>query len=94
MAHQLMLEVPPGKKFFSSLLQFNASFEKVYDRHTAPTRSTIYAIRSKFLEGGSILDKPRSGRPVVTTFEKKKQTLEAGVREKPEEVHPEDYTGT
>ncbi|CAI9735696.1 Hypothetical predicted protein [Octopus vulgaris] len=79
MAHQLTLEqcckIAAWQEVFQSPTAIHRKFEKVYGHHTAPTHSTIYAIQSKFLKRGSVLDKPRSRWPATTTIDENTKLL-------------------
>uniref|UniRef100_A0A0L8GEI3 Uncharacterized protein n=1 Tax=Octopus bimaculoides TaxID=37653 RepID=A0A0L8GEI3_OCTBM len=79
MAHQLTLEqcckIAAWQEVFQSPTAIHRKFEKVYGHHTAPTDSTIYAIHSKFLERGSVLDKPHSRWPAITTIDENTKLL-------------------
>ncbi|CAI9731819.1 Hypothetical predicted protein [Octopus vulgaris] len=59
-------KIATWQEVFPSPTAVRRKFEKVYSRHTAPTRGTVYAMHSKFLDSGSDLDKPRSGTPPIT----------------------------
>ena len=48
-----------------------------------PTRLTIYRIRDKFNDTGSVLDAPRSGRPATTCTDENKDLVAASVIEYP-----------
>ena len=45
------------------------------DMGTAPTRLSLYRLRDKFDETGSIMDAPRSGRPVKVCTKENLQTV-------------------
>lgn len=63
---------------FQSTTAAQRAFEKHYGCHISPTRSTIYAILSKFLETGSGLDWTRSGNPATTITGENTELLEPG----------------
>nr|DBA27209.1 TPA: hypothetical protein GDO54_011375 [Pyxicephalus adspersus] len=67
MARQLTLEQLCKISAWQEVFQFSARLEKLYGRYTAPTCNAIYAIHGKFLETGSVLDKPCRGKPASTT---------------------------
>ncbi|CAI9739624.1 Hypothetical predicted protein [Octopus vulgaris] len=80
MAQQLTLEQRCKIAAWLNVLQFPTAvqhkFEKACGRHSAPTRSTIYATRRKCLETGSVVDKPRRGRPPTTTTDENTELKE------------------
>lgn len=80
MARQAMLEqrykIAAWEDVFQSPTAVQRAFENLYGRHSAPTRSTIYAIHSKFLERGSVLHKPLNKRPATITSDENTEPQE------------------
>lgn len=84
MGRQLTLEAALQNcslaRSFPSSTAVQREFKKVYGHHIAPTRSTIYVVHIKLIERGSVLYKPRHGRPADIISD---GNNEAGVRSKP-----------
>ncbi|CAG0879485.1 unnamed protein product [Darwinula stevensoni] len=63
------------QEVFQSVVEVQRRFRAVYGQHYTPDRNTIVATHRKFMETGSVKDKPRSGRPRCGRSEENIETV-------------------